>query len=293
MIEPQAQQSGISIRFVESCSPTHVRADSTRLKQILVNLLSNAIKYNRPGGSVIVECSRSPSERIRVSVRDTGAGLPPDMLQLLFKPFNRLGRERSTVEGTGIGLVMSKRVVELMGGAIGVQSTVGVGSVFWFELDSATAPELDEAIALPAAAAPADSRRDGPPRTLLYIEDNPANLKLVERLIARRPDLRLLSATDGIVGVATARNAQPALILMDINLPGISGFEALALLRADPATEHIPVVAVSANAMPRDIEEGLGAGFFRYLTKPIQVDQFMETLDLALEHAEHETARSA
>jgi CheY-like chemotaxis protein len=205
------------------------------------------------------------------------------MLLQLFQPFNRLGQERSSEEGTGIGLVMSKRLVELMGGVIGVESTVGEGSVFWFELNSTNEPQLD--IAQPAAMAPARVRRGAPQRTLLYVEDNPANLKLVEQLIARRPDMRLLSARDGNTGIELARANQPDVILMDINLPGISGIEALKLLREDPATAHIPVLALSANAMPRDIEKGLQAGFFRYLTKPIKVNEFMDTLEVALEFA--------
>jgi CheY-like chemotaxis protein len=214
------------------------------------------------------------------------------MLAQLFQPFNRLGRERSTEEGTGIGLVVSKRVVEMMGGVIGVESTVGGGSVFWFDLNSAAAPQLAVDRAESAAIAPAQVRHGAPLRTLLYVEDNPANLKLVEQLIARHPNMRLLSASNGNLGIELARANRPDVILMDINLPGISGIEALQILRKDPATAHIPVVALSANAMPRDIEKGLRAGFFRYLTKPIKVDEFMDTLDVALEFAGEEAGQS-
>ena len=214
------------------------------------------------------------------------------MLQQLFQPFNRLGQERSAEEGTGIGLVMSKRLVELMGGVIGVESTVGHGSVFWFELNSTTEPQLGMDEAQPTAIAPAKVPHGAQPRTLLYVEDNPANLKLVEQLIARRPDMQLLSARDGNVGIQLARASQPDVILMDINLPGISGIEALKILREDAATSHIPVVALSANAMPRDIEKGLQAGFFRYMTKPIKVAEFMDTLEVALEFAAQQAVPS-
>jgi CheY-like chemotaxis protein len=209
------------------------------------------------------------------------------MVSQLFQPFNRLGQERGREEGTGIGLVMSKRLVELMGGLIGVESTVGLGSVFWFELNATQEPTLPEA-EQPAEIAAAGLPRNGPIRTLLYVEDNPANLKLIEQLIARRPDLGLLVARDGNLGIEIARRHHPDVILMDINLPGISGIEALKILREDAETAHIPVVALSANAMPRDIEKGLQAGFFRYLTKPIKVNEFMDTLGIALEFAAQE-----
>jgi PAS domain S-box-containing protein len=291
MIEPQGQKHGITMTFPQLDVPCFVDADRTRLKQILINLLSNAIKYNQANGTVVVEvaCAESTPKRVRVSVSDTGAGLTPDMLMQLFQPFNRLGRERTSEEGTGIGLVMSKRLVELMGGEIGVESTVGLGSVFWFELDAAMAPQLPADKADIAAHPQALVPQGSPLRTLLYVEDNPANLKLIEQLIARRPDMRLLSARDGNMGIQLARANQPEVILMDINLPGISGIEALRILHEDPATAHIPVVALSANAMPRDIEKGLQAGFFRYLTKPIKVNEFMHTLDVALDFARQET----
>jgi CheY-like chemotaxis protein len=277
--------------FPQSEVPYFVYADRTRLKQVLINLLSNAIKYNQANGTVVVDCAASTPERVRVSVRDTGAGLPADMLLQLFQPFNRLGRETSAEEGTGIGLVMSKRLVELMGGTIGVESTVGQGSVFWFELNSAAVPQLAVDLAKPMAISQANVQQDVPPRTLLYVEDNPANLRLIEQLIARRPDLRLLSARDGNLGIELARANHPDVILMDINLPGISGIEALKILREDPTTAHIPVLALSANAMSRDIKKGLQAGFFRYLTKPIKVDEFMDTLEEALNFAAQEAVQ--
>jgi PAS domain S-box-containing protein len=297
MIEPQGQKRGIKMTFPRPGIPYFVDADRTRLKQVLINLLSNAIKYNQANGTVAVDFTLlaavgSTPERVRISVRDSGAGLSPDMLLQLFQPFNRLGQERSREEGTGIGLVMSKRLVELMGGLMGVESTVGAGSVFWFELNSTGAPQLAEDPAQPAAMTLAQVHRGAPMRTLLYVEDNPANLKLIEQLVARRPDIRLLSARDGLVGIRLAHAHQPDVILMDINLPGISGIEALKILREDPITAHIPVVALSANAMPRDIEKGLHAGFFRYLTKPIKVNEFMETLEETMAFAALEVARS-
>jgi PAS domain S-box-containing protein len=288
MIEPQAQNRGIRMNFGLFETPYYVQADRTRLKQVLINLLSNAIKYNSEGGSVFVECTATPPDSIRISVRDTGAGLAPDQLAQLFQPFNRLGQEAIGGEGTGIGLVVSKRLVELMHGVIGVESVPGKGSVFWFELALTTAPQCADGPGSAAAFAGTQTPINGPLRTLLYVEDNPANLMLVEDLIARRPDIHLLSARDGHRGIEIARASRPDVILMDINLPGISGIEAMKNLKDDPATAHIPIVAISANAIPQDIEKGLEAGFFRYLTKPIKVVEFMETLDIALDYAQSE-----
>jgi PAS domain S-box-containing protein len=281
MIEPQAQKRGITMTFPAADCPFYVKADRTRVKQILINLFSNSIKYNTRGGTVVVECTAVSPDRIRVSVADSGAGLSTDKLSQLFQPFNRLGQQASTEEGTGIGLVVTKRLVELMGGTIGVESTVGVGSTFWFELGSIDIPD----VVADACAGPsrhASAAQDTVLRTLLYVEDNPANLHLVQQLVARRPDMRLFSAEDGETGIALARSVQPDVILMDIHLPGISGIEALGILRDDPATAHIPVIALSANAIPRDMKKGLEAGFCRYLTKPIKVVDFMEALDEAL-----------
>ncbi len=283
MIEPQAQKSSISMSFCQLAKPLFVLADRTRVKQILINLLSNAIKYNRAQGTVIVECTASSPERIRISVIDTGPGLSADKLTQLFQPFNRLGQEAGGEEGTGIGLVMTKRLVELMGGAIGVKSAIGVGSVFWVELLLAAERQLALDTTGTAALQPAQLKNDAALRTLLYVEDNPANLKLVAQLITRRPNMCLLSAADAACGIKLARDRQPAVILMDINLPGISGIGALKILREDALTQHIPVIAISANAMPHDIHKGLEAGFFRYLTKPIKVVEFMDVVDLALE----------
>ena len=281
MIEPQAQQRGITLAFPQFDITCFVRADQTRLKQIIINLLSNAIKYNREQGTVTVKCSESTPGRIRISFKDSGAGLPPEKLEQLFQPFNRLGQEHGTEEGTGIGLVVSKQLVELMGGAIGVESTPGVGSEFWIELIRDVTQQFVAENSLPAELA-AQIPVNGAQRTLLYVEDNPANLMLIEQIIESLPQLSMMSARDGNLGVAQARAHLPDVILMDINLPGINGFEALKLLRADPSTAHIPVIALSANAMPRDIEKGLEAGFLRYLTKPIKVNEFMKVLDDAL-----------
>ena len=285
MFEPQAQQRGIVMRFPKHDAALYVLADHTRLKQVFINLLTNAIKYNTLQGTVEVNCTQEAHRRIRVSIRDTGIGLRPDQQAQLFQAFNRLGQEAGGVEGTGIGLVVAKQLVELMGGTIGVQSTVGVGSVFWFELDAVDAPVLamdrnHVALSLPLVSRPTTER------TLLYVEDNPANMKLVQKIIERHPELRLLMASNGLAGIELARSALPDVILLDINLPGINGFETLKLLREDALTAHIPALAISANAMASDVKKGQEAGFMRYLTKPIKVDEFMLALNVALEFSE-------
>ena len=281
MIEPQAQQRGIHIDFVPFDNTWVAQADQTRVKQVLINLLSNAIKYNREQGTVEVKCTASRPGYLRISIKDSGAGLPPEKLAQLFQPFNRLGQENGIEEGTGIGLVVTQQLAILMGGTIGVESTVGVGSEFWIELMQGVMPQLAAGGTLPAAR-DLQMQENAVLRTLLYVEDNPANLMLVEQIIEGLPHVRMLGARDGNHGIALARTHLPDVILMDINLPGISGKQALKILRDDPATAHIPVIALSANAMLRDIEKGLASGFFRYLTKPINVDALMDALDRAL-----------
>ena len=279
MMEPLAARRAIRLAFHDA-EGVHVRADRTRLKQILINLLSNAVKYNRDGGSVVVEAVPFGT-KVRISVRDTGNGLDAAQLAQLFQPFNRLGQEAGSEDGTGIGLVVTRRLAELMGGEVGVASTVGEGSEFWITLASSDAVEASgTAVAkVRAAAQPADGPRK---KTILYVEDNPANLKLVEEILRLRPDLDLLTAADASTGIAFAYAHNPDMILMDINLPGMRGDEALLRLRADGATAHIPVVALSANAMPRDVSHGLEMGFDYYLTKPIDIGQFLLAVDKAL-----------
>ena len=282
LMEPKAKQRDVDLLFSTSDTGNVVQLDRTRIKQVLINFLSNAVKYNKPGGTVTFEFDRRSSSLIRLNIRDTGFGMTEEQLTQLFQPFNRLGREASSEEGTGIGLVMSRKLVEMMDGHIGVQSSVGVGSVFWIEFTLAEVSQtlLDEA----------KDRKPNVPQTelvsaqhtVLYIEDNTANLALVKQLVLRRAGMRMLSASDGNVGVEFARVYQPDVIFMDINLPGISGLEAMRILRSDPATRSIPIIALSAEASPLDIENGLAAGFFAYLTKPISVHEFMETLDFAL-----------
>ena len=286
MIELQAQKLDVKLTFPQFDNPCFVRADQIRLKQVLFNLISNAIKYNREHGTVEVTCAKSTPGRMRISIKDSGVGLSPEKLSQLFQPFNRLGQENSGIEGTGIGLVVTRRLVDLMEGTIGVESNVGGGCEFWIELPLAKLPQLPGETALTAEISPQAQRNQGQ-RFLLYVEDNPANLMLVEQIIERQPHLKMMSACDGNQGVALAQAQLPDVILMDINLPGISGIEAMNILRNDPATKHIPVIALSAHAMLHDVEMGLEAGFFKYLTKPIKINELMSALDEALASVEN------
>ncbi len=265
-----------------------VRADRTRLKQALLNLLSNAIKYNRAGGSVHVEVlppgkDRRCTEQGRLCIRvtDTGPGISAARLSELFQPFNRLDAENSGIEGTGIGLTITRRIVEMMGGIVEVESEVGVGSTFWIELPietmqdqtyvrertltNAQAPDMDEA-----------------PHTVLYIEDNPANLKLLARILGQRKHIRLLTAHTPELGIELAMTQHPEIILLDINMPGMNGYQVLEIFQADASLKSIPVIAVTANAMSRDIERGKAAGFIDYLTKPLDIVKFNVLLDRLL-----------
>ncbi len=283
MIEPLGNERKIHMLFPQA-DGMHVMADRMRLKQIVLNLVSNAIKYNREMGAMIVDCSPAAGGRVRITVQDTGGGLHADQMEALFEPFNRLGQEAGSEEGTGIGLVVTKRLVELMGGKIGVSSQLNIGSIFWIELDGGGTGGAAGRAGTPATtAAPAPPRRGAGQRSLLYVEDNPANLRLVEEILRFHTDLRLLVATDGRQGVALARAELPQVILMDMNLPGISGAEAQRILREDPATSHIPVIALTANAMPLDVKAGIEAGFFRYITKPIAIEELIEAVNSALQ----------
>jgi PAS domain S-box-containing protein len=282
MVAELAAQRGIRMVYPDH-APVSVLADHTRVKQIILNLLSNAIKYNRKGGAVVLNVANTAPTRLRISVQDTGSGLSQDQLDALFQPFNRLGQEAGAEEGTGIGLVVTKRLVELMGGTMGVTSTLGVGSVFWIELETThTEPAPAALPILHAMSTPTAGAAGAGPATVLYIEDNPASLHLVEQIVVFRPDLTMISALNAEDGLAQAFSMLPQVILMDLNLPGMNGNEAKRLLADDPRTAHIPVIALTANAMHNDVKRGIAAGFFRYLTKPLDINILLTAIDDAL-----------
>ena len=278
-------QRGIRLVFPMETT-LHVNADRTRLKQVLLNLLSNAVKYNREHGAVIVECTAGDHGRVRVAVQDTGAGLTPEQLRQLFQPFNRLGRDKSNIEGSGIGLALTKRLVELMGGTIGVHSTPGTGSTFWIDLRSAEPAKLEVAPARPGLPPPAGAAGGDPQvATILCVDDNRANLALITEALSLRRDCMVLTATDGQAGVEMARSHSPDVILMDNNMPIMSGREAMRILQDDPATAGIPIIAVTAAAMPNMVSSGLAQGYFRYLVKPYDLVDLTDAIDAAIDRS--------
>jgi PAS domain S-box-containing protein len=252
----------------------YVLADRQRLKQVLLNFLSNAVKFNRSGGMVRISVEEAPGARLRVKVSDTGPGIAPRLMGRLFTPFDRLGAETRGVEGTGLGLALSKRLAEVMGGAVGVDSVVGQGSTFWVELPRAESPVKGVA---PPAIIPDEAL---PTRgVVLYIEDNLPNLRLVERLLAHRPNVKLLSAMLGSLGLEMAREHRPDLILLDLQLPDIPGAAVLARLQRDAETRQIPVIVISADATPGQIRRLRAAGAREFLTKPLDVKRLFQLLD--------------
>jgi CheY-like chemotaxis protein/two-component sensor histidine kinase len=274
LLQAMLSDKQVSLHGASCDASVQLLADKTRLRQVLLNLLSNAIKYNRQGGRIDIELRPVPGERLQVRISDTGPGIPPEKIKRLFRPFERLGAELTSTDGVGIGLVLSKQLTELMGGTLGVESAPGQGSTFWIEL-----PMAQGAAEVEATAAPAPQEHAAEKIRVLYVEDNAANLRVIVAMLRHRPDLQLLSATNGEHGLEMARGLQPDLILLDIHLPGMDGYEVLAALQSDAQTRDIPVVALSADAMPIDIETGLKAGFRRYLTKPVKFDELLEVLN--------------
>ncbi|MDH5392013.1 MAG: ATP-binding protein [Gammaproteobacteria bacterium] len=256
-----------------------VFADHTRLKQIILNLLSNAIKYNKQGGSITISSKEVAANRLRLSVTDTGNGLSQEQQKHLFKPFERIGAEATEIEGTGIGLVLTKRLIEMMHGVIGFESQTGCGSTFWIELNllEHNTQTSDTAIKIHQLDSEADIGLLK--KTILYIEDNAANLRMVARLIDKKTPYQLVSCPDALQGINLALSLKPDLILMDINLPEIDGYEALRRLTAEKCTRNIPVIALSALAMKHDMDRGKAAGFKGYLTKPVDIEALLKVMN--------------
>ncbi|MDB6151373.1 MAG: two-component system sensor protein [Chthoniobacter sp.] len=280
LVRPLAEQRGI--RF--EAHPFHaggaaVFADQHRLNQVLLNLFANAIKYNRVGGRVAVSFRETEDEKVRIEVRDTGVGIAPQQLEKLFTPFERLGADQTGIEGSGVGLALAKRLVEAMGGTIGVNSILGTGSTFWVEMPCSTIAPQEADLDAPVFVS---DHPDGPKRRLLYIEDNISNLKLIEKVLGRHAKFELTAAMQGGLGYELACKHQPDLILLDLHLPDVSGEEVLRWLRTNPATSEIPVVIISADATPRQRERLLAAGARAYLTKPLNVPRLFEVLEITV-----------
>lgn len=285
LVQPQANSQGVKLNAdLNGLESTYVIADNVRLKQALINLVSNAIKYNKVGGEVEVRLSEQPQGKLRINVRDTGLGIAANRQSEVFQPFNRLNAEHSKIEGSGIGLVITKQLVEMMTGSLNFSSVENVGTDFWIDLPLSAKWNQDLLMV--------GERRTNPYRPVdlkverhckvLYVEDNPSNIRLLQQLFARYPQLELEVAEEAFLGIYKARSELPDVIILDINLPGMDGYEALSVLKRDSVTEHIPVVGLSANAMPYDIERGQKAGFYDYLTKPVEINHLIHTLNQLL-----------
>ncbi len=288
LVQPLADKRAIHCRLA-STEVLYLRADPTRLKQVLLNLISNAIKYNRSGGTVDVEARRVHNDgdpRVRISVIDTGPGIAPEDLPGLITPFNRLKKESSDVEGTGIGLTITRQIVQAMDGTMDFTSEVGVGSTFWIELPERQPEEsaLEAQVAKPAVKPEvADTTTSEPGSDIvLYIEDNPVNLKLVEHFLRRHGRARMVPAETPQKGIELASTLKPTIILLDLSMPDMDGFQVLEILKTKPELEGTPIIAMTAYALPEDIQRGKAAGFDDYLTKPIKLGHFCEVLDLHL-----------
>ncbi|HEY5923821.1 MAG TPA: PAS domain S-box protein [Kofleriaceae bacterium] len=275
-LDPVAQRAGVELTAAHGTLPDRVLADRTRLAQILMNFGSNAIKYNHSGGHVRFELARN-EDVLRISVADDGIGIPEDKRGKIFEPFHRAGQETGPIQGTGIGLAISKRLAELMHGAVGFTSETGKGSLFWVEVPVARALSVAPAVAEPPS--PTLTFADGLRHKIVYVEDNPSNIAFMRELIDDLPGLELITAPTAEIGLELIRAHLPRVVIMDINLPGMSGFDATKQLAAWPETKAIPVIALSAAALTRDTSRAVSAGFYRYLTKPVKVDELMATLE--------------
>jgi CheY-like chemotaxis protein len=280
LVRPLAEKHGVRVEAsCDAAADLYVRADNQRLKQVLLNLLGNGVKYNLAHGCVSLTWEELPEGRVRLAVRDTGPGITPEKQQRLFNPFDRLGAEATAVEGTGLGLVLSKRLTEAMGGTLDLTSTAGRGTTVFVDLPRAAPPQRLGRRA-PAAPTPATASRER--GSVLYIEDNRANLGLMEDILAYRPGVRLLSALQGAAGLQLARQHRPNLILLDIHLPDMSGDEVLRQVRSDPHLRGTPVLVISADATAPQIERLCAAGAWDYLTKPLDVPRVLSLLDRLL-----------
>jgi CheY-like chemotaxis protein/anti-sigma regulatory factor (Ser/Thr protein kinase) len=287
-LQPMLAGAAVRLEIDLPTQPCMARADPLRLRQVLLNLLTNAVKYNRPGGAVRVRLAcgeRDASQRITIEVADTGLGMTPEQVACLFQPFNRLGREATGIEGTGIGLVIARSIMALMGGGIEVRSELGVGSTFTLELAASpvTAPDA----AAPAAATAPIVRRDDVRGQVLYIDDNEVNRVLMSAFLSLRPNVELTLAEDGAQGLHAAMAKRPGLILIDLLLPGMDGFEVLRTLRARPELAGTPCLVVSASAMPEEIRRAEAAGFDGYLTKPLELSRLLSEIDQRLHAVAH------
>ena len=283
LIAPLASERAVRVSHVGLPEAAYLLADRQRLRQVLLNMLSNAIKYNRRGGTVTVAARPVPgpggTDHLRLEVTDQGPGIEPALLDRVFAPFDRLGAERTETGGTGLGLSLSKALVEAMGGRIGVDSVPGQGATFWFSLPLTSPPVAAESAPAVAARPPIVTDANVGTRKLLYIEDNPSNFRLVERALERRPHFRLIAAMLGSLGLELAREHRPDLVLLDLHLPDLSGEEVLARLRAEPATADIPIIILSAEASPRVRDRLLALGAADYLAKPIDLREFYRIVD--------------
>jgi PAS domain S-box-containing protein len=291
LIRPLATERSIELSAAADLEKrAHVLADRQRLKQVMLNLLTNAVKYNQPGGSVVVSCGSAGENKVRLIVSDTGPGIPADKLPRLFTPFDRLGAEQSEVQGTGLGLALCQRLVQEMGSSIGVESTVGRGSIFWLELERTASP-LEHLVTLKKAQVDRhEPVTEADKRTVLYIEDNLSNVTLIEQILEMEPHIELMTAMQGKVGLDLARQHAPDLILLDLHLPDLPGWEVLAELQKSEVTRHIPTIVISADATARQIKRLMAGGARAYLTKPVDLAEFYRVLSktIKLKHEAEE-----